>query len=67
MKLKKYEMLTFWFLIGLNLLSLLEKTIVEVGFSIFEKAEFQNILLLAIIFQLRTSSAISDDESKTAK
>lgn len=67
MNLKKHEMLTFWFLIGLNLLSLAEKTIVGAGFSIFEKPEFQNILLLAIICQLRKSATLSNNEMKTAK
>ncbi|MEC8417068.1 MAG: hypothetical protein VXZ36_04545 [Pseudomonadota bacterium] len=67
MNLKKHEVLTSWFLIGLNLLSLAEKTIVEAGFSIFEKPEFQNILLLAIICQLRKNATVNDDESKTAK
>ena len=49
---KKLNKLTFWFLVGINFISLFVDVVTTSDASILEQSEFQNILLLAILYKL---------------
>ncbi|WP_394222047.1 hypothetical protein [Alteromonas gracilis] len=49
---KKLNKATFWFLVGINFISLFLDVVTRNGASILEQSEFQNILLLAILYKL---------------
>ena len=48
----KYSQIAFWFLVILNVISLLENILLTNGFSILKQPEFQNLLLLAVLHKL---------------
>ncbi|GEA04450.1 hypothetical protein KUL17_33470 [Alteromonas sp. KUL17] len=49
---QKLNKATFWFLVGINFISLFLDIVTTNGASILEQSEFQNILLLAILYKL---------------
>tara|TARA_Y100000994_G_scaffold205549_1_gene177365 strand:+ start:1488 stop:1709 length:222 start_codon:yes stop_codon:yes gene_type:complete len=48
----KYSQIAFWFLVIINVISLLESVLLTNGFSILKQPEFQNLLLLAVLHKL---------------